>query len=531
MAITPLSLRNDYWDTYNIQEEDLEFLYNQLLELETPQTTQELVQALVIERVRQEKSRLTSQQETQGTIYRPKDQYQLGQSLSFPSSNWQEGQIIAVRPGNNSEYPPFEVIQVQFSPKETKEFAAGFTHHILNEPVAINMDDPLLNPNNVIQKYGRLMAHNLNEMLEANPDLVRIAGRWFPRALLVDVNIGHLNLTEAVLDMSGGGPLSTHAVLEQIELPTDVNAKLTEFSLNLALQEDGLFDEIGPAGEILWFLRRLEPDAVQNVPPTLRYSPIDYDQNQVLDLIKQLDAIVVDELEPFKSTLSKEDEFNLSLIFPHWRAGTLPLTTRISQFFPTAYESPRVQFTFVDGNSGEKFSGWVVRQFQYVYGLREWYTAQGVFPGSLITVKRGKKPGEVIILANKHRPTREWIRTALIGSDGGIVFAMLKQNISCSYDERMAIAIPDLVALDQLWDSTRSRHNLEQVVLTMMKELSKLNPQGHVHFQELYTTVNLLRRCPPGLILSILTEKPWSHHLGDLYYNLEEINAQGRQND
>jgi hypothetical protein len=133
----------------------------------------------------------------------------------------------------------------------------------------------------------------------------------------------------------------------------------------------------------------------------------------------------------------------------------------------------------------------------------------------------------VIISSNKHRPTREWIRTALVGTDGGIVFAMLKQNVVCSYDERMAIAISDLAALDKLWDSSKSKHNLEQVILTMMRELSKLNPQGHVHFQELYSSVNLLRRCPPGIILSILTEKTWANHLGDLYYKLEENSAEG----
>lgn len=531
MAITPLSLRTDYWDTFKIQEDDLEFIYNHLLELETPQTTPELIQALVNERIQQEKSRLLSQRETKGTIYRPKDHYQVGQSLTFPSNNWQEGKVTEIRPGINPEYAAFEVIKVEFSPTDEKEFASGFGDHVLNQPIAVNMDDPQLNPTTVVQKYGKPMVHSLNEMLEANPDLVRIAGRWFPRALLVDVNIGHLNLAEAVLDMAGGGPLSTHAVLEQIELPTDVNSKLTEFSLNLALQEDGRFDEIGPAGEILWFLHRLEPDGVQNVPDTLKYTPLEYNQEEVTDLIKQLDPLVVDELEPFKPVFTKEDEFQLSLTFPHWRAGTLPLTPLLSQFFPTAYESPRVQFTFVDGNTGEKFSGWVIRSSQYVYGLDEWFNSQGVFPGSLITVKRSKKPGEVTILANKHRPAREWIRTALIGTDGGIVFAMLKQNITCSYDERMAIAISDLSALDKLWDSSKSKHNLEQVILTMMKELSKLNPQGHVHFQELYSSVNLLRRCPPGIIFSILSEKPWAHHLGDLYYKLEESNAEGSQND
>jgi hypothetical protein len=70
----------------------------------------------------------------------------------------------------------------------------------------------------------------------ADEGLVRIAGRWFPRSLLVDVNVGHLNLAEAVLDMKGGEPQPTSALLKDVELPGGVNAKLTEFSLNFALQ-------------------------------------------------------------------------------------------------------------------------------------------------------------------------------------------------------------------------------------------------------------------------------------------------------
>jgi len=57
--------------------------------------------------------------------------------------------------------------------------------------------------------------------------------------------------------MAGGGPLSSPELIRQIELPTNVNAKLTEFSFNFAMQEDGRFDEVGPAGETLWFCEGL----------------------------------------------------------------------------------------------------------------------------------------------------------------------------------------------------------------------------------------------------------------------------------
>jgi hypothetical protein len=87
----------------------------------------------------------------------------------------------------------------------------------------------------------------------------------------------------------------------------------------------------------------------------------------------------------------------------------------------------------------------------------------------------------------------------------------------------MVIAINDTAALDKQWEAGgRSRQNMEQVVLGMMRELAKLNTQGHVHFQELYSSVNLVRRCPPGLILSLLVTRPWANHLGDLYFRLEE---------
>ena len=72
---------------------------------------------------------------------------------------------------------------------------------------------------------------------------------------------GHLNLAEAILDMAGGGPLPTKALLEQVGLTSNTNSNLVEFSLDHALQEDPRFDEVGPAGETLWFLNRLEPES------------------------------------------------------------------------------------------------------------------------------------------------------------------------------------------------------------------------------------------------------------------------------
>ena len=111
----------------------------------------------------------------------------------------------------------------------------------------------------------------------------------------------------------------------------------------------------------------------------------------------------------------------------------------------------------------------------------------------------------------------------LVGSDGGIVFAMLKQVINAEFDERMAIAVPDVEALDEIWQQTaHDRLPLERIVVNAMRELTKLNPQGHVHASELYAGINVVRRCPPGPILSMLTSRPWFVHVGDLHYRYND---------
>jgi hypothetical protein len=177
----------------------------------------------------------------------------------------------------------------------------------------------------------------------------------------------------------------------------------------------------------------------------------------------------------------------------------------------------------VDGASGDKFPGWVVRDKRYVYGLQDWYEEHGIIPGSIIQVRKGDQPGEVIVHADSQRSSREWIRTVLVGSDGGVVYAMLKQIVSAPFDDRMALAVPDKEALDPIWETTpREQPPFERVVVNTVRELSKLNPQSHVHASELYAAINIIRRCPPGPLLTLLDSRPWFTHVGDLHYRLSD---------
>jgi hypothetical protein len=523
MTVAPIKLREDYWDTFEVNDDDIEFLYSVLLEKETPMTSAELTRALVGERIHLERLKLETQRSAGGVIFMPKESYSIDQKLVFPALSWNLGRVAGLRQGFNPDLGEFQVIQVEFNSGEKREFATGLENHLLNDPLEFVVDAENLDLDFVLDEFGKELENALEHSLSDNPDFVRIAGRWFPRALLVDINAGHLNLAEAILDMAGGGPITTEALLEQVGLSTTDNKNLMEFSLDLALQEDSRFDEVGPAGEVIWFLNRLEPEAVLKTPATLRYTKIEYDRKTLTEEMLGLEQQIEDELTPGSELNHELDEVEFPLIYPHWRAGTLPLSSQIEHLFPTAYEAPRIRFTLVDGDTKEKFQGWVVRTNRYVFGLREWYESKGMIPGSLIRIRRGKIPGEVIVRCDVHRPSREWVRTVLVGSDGGIVYAMLKQSLSTSFDERMTIYVPDASMLDQVWENTqRERTPFEKILVSTVRELAKMNPQSHVHATELYSAVNTVRRCPPGPILSTLASRSSFTHVGDLHFRYND---------
>jgi hypothetical protein len=517
-----LQVSPDYWDKIQIGKQDLEALQTHLFEVETPLTVQDLTAVFVTARLKSEQQSREAKRLAAGRAYVPREKFNAGDELVFPALDWKHGKVLSTRAGVNPEVGAFEVISVDLENGVRQFFASGLELHALNEapdPAAEAAGGGL---DDILEEYGPALEQKLAAALGEDNALVNIAGRWFPRGLLVEINEGQLNLAEAVLDMAQGEPQLTSALLKDVELPAGINPKLAEFSLNRALQEDPRFDEVGPAGQVLWCLHRLEPDGVRNVPSFLQYKTIPHDPSVMDEAMRLLESQLDDELsETPKSAGERKEvkEVTISLIYPHLRAGTLPVSQRTKALFPTAYESPRVRFTLVDARSGVKMPAWVVRERGYAFGLREWYKSHQLIPGSLVVLKKGQRPGEVIVEAKTQRASKDWIRTLIVGADGGLVFAMLKQPITAEFNDRMAIYVGDFHALDPLWEKQRS---FEEQVVAMMRELMKVNPQGHVHAQELYSALNLLRRVPPAPLFSLLATQPRFAHVGDLHFKLEE---------
>jgi len=184
MATALLSLREDYWEEYELEDEDISFLYDYLLENETPLTSEELMPILVAERIEREKVRLEKKRLDGNDIYFPKDQYEVGDKLVFPACEWQKGEVVGLRNGENPALGQFNVIQVEFEGGKKHEFAAGIEDHALNIPPESTQSDSL-NSESVVTSYPNILTDQIELGLVGHDDFVQIAGRWFLRALLV----------------------------------------------------------------------------------------------------------------------------------------------------------------------------------------------------------------------------------------------------------------------------------------------------------------------------------------------------------
>jgi hypothetical protein len=525
--ISVLDLSNEaYWSEFELTNDDLEFIYNLLLEREAPLTSAEMSKDLVEHRLQRLEQEAQDAVSTDHTPYLPENQYEVGQTLIFPAMGNLVGSVVGVRPGENPDIGGFDVIRVEFKDVDhQKEFASGLIDHILNIPIEPDEDgDAFSTADGILGTYHRVIEDRLEDRLNQAEDIIRIAGRWFPKALVADITEGHLNIAEAVLDVSSGGPVPTSELLEHVEIPAEIDPLLMEFSLDYALQEDDRFDEVGPAGVVQWYLKRLEPPEVLLIPPRLERSEANVDRSVLTEDLLALEKALDDELSPLKPLEESPDEVTVSLLFPHWRVGALPLSARLRPLFPTAYEAPRIRFILIDGHSGEGFPGWVVREEGYIFGLDEWYQRYEVPTGGLVKIRRGEQPGEVIVEAVDRRRRNDWIRTVSIGEDGNVGFTMLKQAVGTAYDDLMVVGLIDAGALDEAWLRGKQRElSNEKLVAQVFRELAKLTPQSAVHAQSLYSGVNVLRRLSPALIFAELQIRAYYVHVGDLYWRFDQV--------
>ena len=511
------------WTSITIDNNDLDLIYNRLLEKETPMTPLQLAETLIENRIRSFKKSNDKETKKDDHYYRPGNNYKPGDEIVFPLQNEITGVVESVRDGVNPALGGFSVITVAFPDGSKKEYASGLGGHKLNNYDYENPNQNLLDPKYVNRKYGRKIAKYIAAVLSKNDDLVRIGNFWFPQALLTDVNPGYLNLAEAVLEMAEGQPLHTEEILEQLEYPMDSNPELTIFSFNYAMQNDDRFGEVGPANVVLWTLKEMQPEDVRKTPLTLKFNenlrtfggePVD-------------DGIVFtgiqDELEEDQliEPTDPADSFRLTLSYPHWKAGTVPLIGSLQSIFPTANETDNVVFTFRDKKTGETFIGWVILSKNYVCGLKPWYRSNGIIPGSIFNINRTDDPGIIELELVPPRSSKDWILTFNLDDKNHFSFVTNQHKVTTEFDERMAIYVENSPQLDTFWEANnRKESNITRQIEMVFRELAQDNPQGIIHFNEIYAAMNMLRRIPPRLLYSILMKENTIQRIDAMYFKL-----------
>lgn len=509
-----------YWvSEFSLTESDVENLNNYFLESERPHSIDELALVVIESRVEQEKAKIEERLAGR-SVYQPKESYEVGDELVFPALSFVYGEVVGVREGSNPEVGEFSVISVDIDGKD-REFASDLdTDHVLNEQNGSIFEAlEMSSAEDLQEQFGDVVEEKIEASLKEREGFVRLGGRWFLSGLLTDVNVGHLNLAEAVLEINEGGPMSPEEILPDLELGDDAPQETQIFSLNYALMNDERFDEVAPRGQVGWFLRRMEPKGVQEPPERLLYEPLSFDGKALTTelqlLVRELDDEWSD-LEPH----TRVQPTMLSLTYPHRWAGSLPLSARTRPLFPSG-RSERQRVIFRDEKSEEEIVGWVIAEHRYIFGLKEWYTEHEIPVGGFISLRPSDEPGVILLNYDRRRGQREWVRLAT-AEDNRIHFELERRTISCGYDDLMIVGTDYVAAIDALWRrADNNDRSVESLLRELFPELASLNPQNTAHAKTLYSAINMLRRMPPEPVFSELVTNPVFVPVGDHYWQYD----------
>lgn len=499
-----------YWQKqFTLSPHDIEAIYNQILELGAPLHLDNMAIALIKRYCEAEELEVRSELQD-GKLYQPNKSYAINDIIIFPALDFAVGKVVAIRQGQHPEYGTFSVIEVQFNHTQaTKEFAANFNHnHPLNtgEHTLANLQG-LLSPEELYQANKAAISSKIKTTLSSNQDFVVFHDQYFLADLLTEFHEGWFNIADAAIDINQG-PLSVDALIEQMRLVEEGEeiTNVVRFSVSYRLDNDERFDDVGPTGQVLWYLERIEPPEAHHPPLRLPSKFSTYDPSLLDDNLYALLAEIDDELTPaadFGEVDPDIRDITITLNYPHQRVGTLPLTPKTLPFFPISHYNP-VLFEFIDGRTGNTFPGWAVLEHNYVFGLDEWYKKNKLPVGAYINIKRADNPMQVIVDYEATRTQRDWVRMAT-AIKNRLTFQMNPAAYGCKYDELMVIAESNTSQLDALWVNAEERDiSIYDILCQIFPELSKLNPQSTVHAKTLYSGLNIIRRAAPGAVFQEL---------------------------
>ncbi len=238
----------EYWiEDFEPTSAELDALYARALETMLPTTVEALASDLIIARADRAIAARRAVGKGAGAVYEPSSRYEKGQKLVFPALDGAAGTVKSVRAGTNPEYGDYQVIQVAID-NDTREFAAGITwDHMLMQA------ESAYKPDELAKRYAPVIAPTLRERLTRDSEWQSLGERWILRALLPDINAGHLNLAEAII-MLAGEPVAVDNILSELDLGKSIPASTRALAVEAALEADDRFRNVGAFESPLWAL-------------------------------------------------------------------------------------------------------------------------------------------------------------------------------------------------------------------------------------------------------------------------------------
>jgi hypothetical protein len=177
-----------------------------------------------------------------------------------------------------------------------------------------------------------------------------------------------------------------------------------------------------------------------------------------------------------------------------------------------------VALQLIDGRTGDTMLCWYVSRYKYILGLAEWYVKYQLPVGVVLTLTKTEIPTQLVIDFIPQRVQHEYVRVA-IARDSRLIFEEKRRRLTCRYDQLMIIGEEGSEKIDALWDKAEKEDwSVPFILKQIMPELVRLSSQGAVHIKTIYSAVNVLKRCSPGLLMQELIGEESMVSMGHGYW-------------
>ena len=510
------TLTPKYWQDFELTDGDLRYLSELLIEEETPLTVEDLTRRLMEKRVSDEKA-VWDDRESKGRVYQPRETYEEGDHLVFSAFGDTVGTVVGVRTGRHPDHDSFSVIQVRMEgADEIREFASNFSQsHALNfiqveKGEDVRLDNLATAATQLFERYGHHVTPVVLAGLHESAEFVNFGGEWFLKGFVLQIQEGHLNLAEAVLDLASGYA-GAQEILDVLEMPADTSVAVQMFSLNHALSSDEAerFEFSGTKSRMEWRLPRVA-DA-----KTLRFNrgPNDISLDHTLD-----EAVEIATDKPLERVAKRPlKEWSHVLTFYDWYWGHLPFDAEARDLLDapllTGQSCSRVELRPASG--GEAFPAIVYYPSERQLGwwgsaeLRGFFETHELAPGATMKVRRTSSVDGSYEIDYLSGPAT---RMEMLDYEEGGQPVFRRLSLKCQLEEELSLPRSRFSALEALGLLPEEKRRVTSLLLkTAFQRVGEklLRGAGIVYrasFTDLYVAANIERPLSATILKAIFEQ-------------------------